>query len=290
MTAKLHVFEEHAATPSGYAGVTIKPWSPAIGARVSGYQYEGGEVPEAVRAALSHALYNHGVLLFEPGTVSAKNFTDFIRFLGEPLNYGGPHTPKAAENPAALTIDSERNKYLRNHIWHVDGGYSQNPPRFTSLYAKELPESGGDTIFANATLAFELFDPLFRAYLESLTAITYSDATGHLADRYFDAAQLAEQRAKLPAFEVPLIATHPETGRKRINVNESYTNYIKGQTRIVSQNILGILFDAIKAPEVQLRLSWETGLLAIWDNRVVQHKGLKDYATGNRVLYRATIA
>ena len=32
------------------------------------------------------------------------------------------------------------------------------------------------------------------------------------------------------------------------------------------------------------------GALAIWDNRVVQHKGIKDYAGGGRrVLYRATM-
>ena len=55
----------------------------------------------------------------------------------------------------------------------------------------------------------------------------------------------------------------------------------------MSQNILGILFDMIKSPEATARYTWTRGALAIWDNRVVQHKGIKDYGGGRRILYRA---
>ena len=60
-------------------------------------------------------------------------------------------------------------------------------------------------------------------------------------------------------------------------------------SRIMSQNILGILFDMIKSPEATARYIWSRGALAIWDNRVVQHKGIKDYGSGRRILYRATM-
>ncbi len=186
-------------------------------------------------------------------------------------------------------VDSVRDKFLRNHIWHVDGGFKETPAVFTALFAKEIPDNGGDTVFSNAQAAYDQFDPLFRAYLDSLEAVTFADATGHLSDRYFDEDKLKEQLAKHPPFARPLIATHPITGRKRIAVNESYTNYIRGQSRIVSQNILGIPFDAIKSSEVTGRLSWEPGMLAIWDNRVVQHQGVKDYSGARRILYRITL-
>jgi taurine dioxygenase len=88
---------------------------------------------------------------------------------------------------------------------------------------------------------------------------------------------------------MPLIRVHPVTGRKWVAVNESYAAYIKGVSRIMSQNILGILFDMIKSPEATARLTWIHGALAIWDNRVVQHKGIKDYGTDRRILYRATM-
>ena len=272
------------------SGVTITPWQPALGVSVAGLRYDGGALPDGLQQTLRNTLFSHGVLLFEPGTVTAQNFTKFVAFLGEFIGYGGPHTPRAADNPDATVIDSTRDEFLRNHIWHVDGGFRQDAPSFTALFANKLPETGGDTIFSNAILAYEHFDPLFRAYLDSLTVIQSADATGHLQDRYFNPVQLAEQRTKLPPFEEPLIRRHPVTGRGQINVNESYTGYIKGLTRIASQNILGILFDAIKAPEVTGRVSWKQGALAVWDNRVVQHKGIKDYGGSHRVLYRVTLS
>jgi len=130
---------------------------------------------------------------------------------------------------------------------------------------------------------------LFAAYLESLTVIQSADATGHITDRYLDPQEAADARIRMPPFEMPLVRVHPATGRKWIAVNESYTNYIKGVSRIMSQNILGILFDMIKSPEATARYTWTRGALAIWDNRVVQHKGIKDYGSGRRILYRATM-
>lgn len=270
-------------------GVSIHPWQPAVGATVSGLRYDGEALPDNVQETLRTKLFERGVLIFEPGTVTARNFTKFVEFLGDYVSYDGPHTPRPAENPDATMIDSTRDKFLRNHIWHVDGGFRKVAPTFTALFAHTLPEHGGDTIFSNTTLAYEQLDPLFRAYLDSLTVIQSADATGHLQDRYFDPLKLAEKRAEFPPHETSLVLEHPVTGRKSLNVNESYTSYIQGLTRVASQNILGILFDAIKAPEVTGRVSWHQGALAVWDNRVVQHKGIKDYGGGKRLLYRTTL-
>jgi taurine dioxygenase len=271
------------------AGVTIARWQPALGAVVSGFTYDGRPAAPTFANALKRALYEQGVLIFDPGTVTARNFTDFVRIFGNPVLYSGPHTPAAPDNPSANVVDSTRDKNLRNHIWHIDGTFRRNPPKITALFGHTIPGHGGDTLFANATLAYDLLDPLFATYLDTLTAVSSADATGHLAERYLDPEELARERFKLPPFEAPVIRVHPETGKKQIFVNESYTAYIKGVSRIVSQNLLGILFDAIKAPEVQARHAWEPGALVVWDNRVVQHKGIKDYATTHRLLYRASL-
>jgi taurine dioxygenase len=229
------------------------------------------------------------LVIFEPGTVTAENFTVFAGFLGEFFHYAGPHTPRAPENPDATMIDSLKDKNLRNHIWHADGGFRPDAPAFTALLAVQLPELGGDTMFSNTAWVYEHLDPLFAAYLESLTVIQSADATGHITDRYLDPKEATDARVRMPPFEMPLVRVHPVTGRKWIAINESYVAYIKGVSRVMSQNILGILFDMIKSPEATARYTWTRGDLAIWDNRVVQHKGIKDYGTGRRVLYRATM-
>ena len=272
------------------AGVRVTQLQPAVGSLVSGLRFDGKSLSEDVRVAMRDLLHNRGLVIFEPGTVTAENFTAFAGFLGEFFHYAGPHTPRAPENPDATMIDSNKDKNLRNHIWHADGGFRPDAPAFTALFAQQLPDFGGDTIFSNAAWVYEQLDPLFAAYLESLTVIQSADATGHITDRYLDAEEATKARIRMPPFEMPLVRVHPATGRKWIAVNESYAGYIKGVSRIMSQNILGILFDMIKSPEATVRFSWTKGALAVWDNRVVQHKGIKDYAGGGRrVLYRATM-
>ncbi|HEX4407690.1 MAG TPA: TauD/TfdA family dioxygenase [Xanthobacteraceae bacterium] len=271
------------------AGVRVTQIQPALGSVISGFKFDGKPLGDEFRLALRDVLHNRGLVVFEPGTVTAENFTAFAGFLGEFFHYAGPHTPRAPENPDATMIDSMKDKNLRNHIWHADGGFRPDAPAFTALFAHMLPDSGGDTIFSNTAWVYEHLDPLFAAYLESLTVIQSADATGHITDRYLDPQEATNARLRMPPFEAPLVRVHPASGRKWIAVNESYTNYIKGVGRIVSQNILGILFDMIKSPEATARYSWTRGALAIWDNRVVQHKGIKDYGSGRRILYRATM-
>jgi len=254
------------------AGVRVTQLQPALGSIVSGFRFDGQSPGDEFRAALRDLLHNRGLLMFEPGTVTAENFTAFAGFLGEFFHYAGPHTPRAPENPDATMIDSLKDRNLRNHIWHADGGFRPDAPAFTALYAHLIPETGGDTIFSNTAWVYEQIDPLFAA-----------------TDRYLDPQEAIAARQRMPPFEMPLVRVHPVSGRKWIAVNESYTNYIKGVSRVISQNILGILFDMIKSPEATARLTWSRGALAIWDNRVVQHKGIRDYGGSRRILYRATM-
>jgi taurine dioxygenase len=267
----------------------IVPWQPALGAIVSGFEYSGEPPPQSLQAALRHELHTRGALIFEPGTVTAHNFTQFVRVFGEPVPYSGPHTPTAPDNPSATVVDSRNDERLRNHIWHIDGTFRSQAPKITALFGHTIPAHGGDTLFSNATLAYHLLDPLFAAYVDTLVAVNSADATGHLAERYLDPEQQARERARMPPYEHPVIRVHPETGRRQIFVNESYTAYIKGVSRTVSQSLLAILFEAIKAPEVQARYAWTPGALVVWDNRVVQHRGIKDYGSDHRLLYRATL-
>lgn len=287
VTSNLRLVSDSTALPPG---VHVSQIRPALGSHISGFRFDGKPLNDEFRSLLRDLLHNRGLVVFEPGTVTAENFTVFAGFLGEFFHYAGPHTPRAPENPDATTIDSVRDKHLRNHIWHADGGFRADAPAFTALYGHQVPEFGGDTMYSNATWVYENLDPLFAAYLDSLKVIQSPDATGHITDRYSDPEEAAAARQRMPPFEMPLVRTHPETGRKWIGINESYVCYIKGVSRVTSQNILGILFDMIKSPEATIRFSWTQGALAIWDNRVVQHKGIKDYASSERrILYRATM-
>ena len=286
-TPSIDLGSDTAALPEG---VSVCPIKPSIGAHISGYRFDGATVSDDFRSAMRELLHNRGLVVFEPGTMTAENFTKCAGFLGEFFNYDGPHTPRAPENPDATMINSAKDSYLRNHIWHADGGFRADAPAFTALFGKLIPESGGDTMFANAAYVYEQLDPLFAKYLETLNVIQSPDATGHITDRYLDAEEAAQARQQMPPFEMPLIRVHPVTGRKWVAVNESYVVYIKGVGRIHSQNILGILFDMMKSADATCRVEWRQGALAVWDNRVVQHRAVKDYTSdAERILYRCTM-
>lgn len=270
-------------------GVEATPIKPPVGSYITGYRFDGESISDDFRAAMRDHLHNRGLVVFEPGTTTAQNFTNFAGFLGEFFHYAGPHTPVAPDNPDATMIDSSRDSHLRNHVWHSDGGFRDDAPAFSALFGTHIPKSGGDTIFSSAAHVYDMLDPLFAQYLESLSVIQSPDATGHITERYLDPEEAAEARRRMPPFEMPLIRVHPDTGRKFVAVNESYAVYIKGVSRIHSQNILGILFDMIKSPEATCRVEWQQGALAIWDNRVVQHRVIKDYDGAKRILYRCTM-
>jgi taurine dioxygenase len=270
--------------------VVIEPYSPVVGAHVRGLRIASASNQDAALAQFLHdRLVRYGFLYFEPGTVSAENFGLLVDLFGRAQYLGTPHTPAAHENANVNTIDSAVKKTRMNLIWHIDQAFVPNPPRFTALFGKKAPPSGGDTLFANATAAYDLLDPLFARYLDTLTAVHDVENQGFLTLAYQDPQALAAQRTKYPAIEAPVIRVHPDTGRKQIFVSELYTQRILGLSRSTSDHLLQILFDHVKSPDVQTRVAWQEGAAVIWDNRVVQHRGVGDYGDGRRVLHRAIV-
>jgi taurine dioxygenase len=271
-------------------GVTVTPYSPTVGARVGGLRVDqDNEVTPAVRTLLYDALLRYGFLSFEPGTVEVGQFERLVSLFGKAKLMNTPYTPETGKSGQLNTIDASTKKTRMNYIWHMDQVFQPTSPPYTALLGETMPALGGDTLFANATAAYDLLDPLLAAYLETLTAVHDADTMGYLTLAYHDLEARAEQRRKYPPIEVPLIRTHPETGRKQIFVNELYTHRILGVSRRTSQALLDVLFDALGAPEVQARHRWEDGTALIWDNRTVQHRGVPDFGTQRRVMHRALV-
>lgn len=287
---KVLQIEKYVSGTQSLDDIIIEPYSPVVGAKVKGVRVNAEtKVSEEVRSFLYAGLLRHGFLAFEPGSVSAEDYIHLVELFGQAKYNGTPHTPVAVESPNVNTIDSNVKKTRMNYIWHIDQAFRPKPTRFTALFGKKVPLVGGDTLFSNATVAYDLLDPLFAAYLETLTAVHDVETQGFLTLAYQDPVELAAQKARTPSIEAPLIRVHPETGRKQLYANELYTQRILGLSRVASESILNILFDLVRSPDVQTRYRWEEGSVLIWDNRTVQHRGVGDFGSGHRVLYRAVI-
>lgn len=240
------------------------------------------------RAALQHALRQHGVLFFRDQELDPESVLEVARIFGEPLRHN-PYLPSTETTTGVEIIESGTGKRLANESWHADVTWRPHPPKATLLYAVQLPPRGGDTVWASSTGAYRSLPPLLATYLETLTAVNFVDANGYHRsaerDEYLD-----ELRAKHPPLDVPVIKTHPETGEKYIFVNELHTTYLKGVNRATGESLLRILFSALENPELHARFVWQPKSLAVWDNRLVQHRAIHDYGDQRRVLYRVTIA
>jgi len=274
----------------------FKRFRPRIGALVSGVDLS---VPldDTTKRSLNQGLLDHGVLFFRDQQLSPERFLEVARVWGRPYkqneyNHGHERVPEieVLENSSARRQTAD--------IWHADVTWQRNPPKATALYAQVLPSEGGDTVWSNTAAAYDLLDPKLAAYLETLTAVNTLEVTrlpeylkGEYGGRYpaeGGAERLAAARALHPALEVPVIAVHPETGRKVINVNEGHTSHIKNVSKVASNSLLTLIFDVVKTPEVQARFHWKPGSLAVWDNRQVQHYGVHDYDEP-RLFHRLTI-
>jgi taurine dioxygenase len=265
-------------------------YSAHVGAIVHGVDLSRA-VSAATREQLRSALFEHGVLFFRDQKLSPDQFLAATRIFGEPLRHN-PYLPALEEFGGVEIIESGVGRRLANESWHADVTWQHNPPFATALHASELPPFGGDTVWTSSAAAFDSLDPLLRTYFETLTATNFVDANGY--SRTIEDEEglkiLAELREKYPPVDVPVISTHPVTGRKAIFVNELHTSYIKGVGRAVSESLLRILFATLENPVFHARFAWRPGSVAIWDNRIVQHRAIHDYGEQRRVLHRVTLA
>lgn len=275
--------------PETLEDLHVVPYSPAVGGIVQGFKFRKDEkVPEATRQFLYQSLLKYGFLSFPAGSVEGGDFEEFTRLFGEARFAGNPQAPRVGSGESN-TIDSARKKTRTNYIWHIDQAYREKPQKFTALHAYKAPAFGGGTLFSDATAAYRLIDPDFARYLDTLTIIQNGDQMGLLSMSYRESERLLQARSEAPPVEAPLVRVHPETGARQLFACELYAQRVLGVPRIVSDHLLHIVFDYLRSPEVCTEYHWQDGATLIWDNRIVQHRGVFNYADQHRLLHRAVI-
>jgi taurine dioxygenase len=266
--------------------IAIKPTTAAIGADVRGIDLSqplGAEIVSRLKAALS----DHLVLFFrDQPLLTTDQHIRFAKYFGEidlPL-----FRTKSSASPEVLVLDQVAPKGEGADSWHADNSYMATPPMGSILQARILPNIGGDTCFASMSAAYDALSPVMREFLDGLTA-THSLEQMVERTRHVAGASLRDKISEWPAVSHPVVRVHPESGRKMLNVNANWTVSIDGLAWEESRALLRFLLDHVKNPEFQVRLHWNVGDIAFWDNRAVQHYAVADYAE-RRMMQRITIA
>ncbi len=265
------------------ASLDVRPLTPALGAEIHGVDLGAADIADAV-PAIRQALLDHGVIFFRDQTLSQEQHIAFARHFGDLEVH--PATPKDQPNPEVLRIAHGPKSKGQENNWHSDVTWREKPSLGSILLAREVPEVGGDTCFANMHLAYERLSPQMQRFCEGLTAV--HDIARVFARRLNEAP--ADLHERFPPKTHPVIRTHPETGQRVIYVNTGFTSHIEGLSAKESRWLLDHLYATAMDVEIQCRFRWEPGSVAFWDNRVCQHLAVSDYFPQRRVMERVTIA
>jgi taurine dioxygenase len=262
-------------TPSITTDIRVDRAAGALGAIITGVQL-AGTVDDSTVAAIRQAFLENLVICIRgQEAMSPDDQLAFAARWGEISHH--PYVPSIDGYPGIMRI------YDPNPVtvtWHADTTHSPRPPALTLLLARTIPPYGGDTMFANAYLAYEGLSPALRAVLDGLSAV-------HQGTELAASAGLDRQAVTSVH---PVVRTHPETGRRALFVNGNYTSHLEGWTKEESAPLLEYLYDQVGRPEYTYRHRWMPGDLIIWDNRCTQHAVIADTAGAERVLHRVTIA
>lgn len=261
--------------------------TPAIGACV-----EGVDLSEDLSTATLDHIYalliQHLVLFFPTQSLTPATLLAFAERFGQldTPHHIYPHVP-GYERIVLLENDAERPP--NTDVWHTDLTFKQNPPFASILYAKVLPETGGDTLWASMYAAYDALPEGVKVDIAERVAV---HATGSYWNQYYAQGgvdRLNEGMAAMGAAVHPLVLRHPVTQRPFLYANRHFTTHVLGMSSGDSQRLLTYLFDHINQPDFQVRLRWQPGMVAMWDNRVTQHYAVADYLPHYRCMHRVTV-
>ncbi len=270
--------------------ITVTPSGAALGAEIGGVDLAAAS--DDSFAEIRQALLDHQVIVFRDQRITPDQQLAFCRRMGA-LDVH-PFSKPMAGYPEILEVRKEPGDEENfGGAWHTDMSYNQVPPKATFIYAREVPETGGDTIFADMYAAYEALDGDMKARCAATTAIHGPGKVYGAKGAYRHVSQSTQVAITGDAereVEHPLVRSHPETGRKSLFMDPPHILRFKGLDKAESKALLKTLARHAIRDEFLFRLDWRPDTVAIWDNRCTMHHALNDYAGQRRIMHRTVIA
>jgi taurine dioxygenase len=266
---------------------TIAPLTDHTGAEVTGLDFTR-PVDGETGAVLNKAFVDHHVLVMRGQHFAPGDFKAAVRLFGE-LQAHDKKEHHVPGHPDVSYVSNDEfvngRRIIPGETFHTDHSNHPRPPKATTLFAVELPSSGGDTQYVNVHDAYDDLPEKTKQKIDGLKAVhAYLSKhsprpLGYLSE---------ESRRNLPPPGVhPLVRTHPENGRKALFLNPVRMESIVGMEDADALKLIDELMQHATQKKYEYRHKWRHGDWVMWDNRSVMHQANPDYDMNERrYLYR----
>jgi taurine dioxygenase len=272
--------------------IKILPIAGSLGAEVEGVDLR---VPlaEADFEFIRASLCEHLVLFFRDQPIDLDTQVAFTRRFGPATKT--PFIETMSDHPDVIEVlkeGDESSRFVFGGAWHTDFSFQERPPFITCLHAKDVPDFGGDTLFANMILAYEQLPDDLKQRVTGLRALhSGRNAYSPRMQKIQNLLQNMSVKNTSEADEIrahPLVRVQVETGRKGLFINPVYTVGIEAMDDDEATELLAALNEHALREPFTCRFRWRKHSMAIWDNRFTQHYALNDYAGKRRHMHRTT--
>ena len=273
-----------------YSLIDVRPKSGSVGAEIFGVDLNK-EISKEHFLEIRRAFGEFGVIFFRDQHLTPDEEIEFAEKWGI-ININRFFTNVDGYPKIAMVLKEANQKQNIGGVWHTDHTYDTEPAMGSILFAHEVPKKGGDTMFASMYSAYENLSEGLKKTLGGMQA-------RHSSRHVFGKARASRnddtvgrirnsETANQDALH-PVIIKHPETGRKALYVNPTFTLGFDGWTDVESKPLLEYLYEHATKPEFTCRFKWEKGSIAFWDNRSTWHLAINDYHGERRLMHRITI-
>ena len=272
----------------------VVPTGAALGATVKGVDLK--DLEDAAFARIVQAWHDHSVLLFRNQTLSDQELIAFSQRFGNldwaPIQETGRHfveglpeiwivsNVKVNGEPIGSLGDGEA-------VWHTDMSYLDVPPKASTLYALEVPPTGGNTSFCTM---YGIYDSLPAKLKERIDGLSIKHDGTYTSGGYVRQGIVpTDDPMTSPGAVHPLVCTHPDTGKRMLYLGRRRNAYIAGLDLADSEALLNELWSFVNRPEFAWEHVWRVGDLLLWDNRCTMHRRDAFDPNSRRIMHRTQI-
>ena len=274
-----------------YQGIKLRRVTGSLGAEVSGVNL--GALDDATFGEIHQALLENEVIFFRDSGLDDEAQMAFAHRFGQPSVFPLLKL-MGATGPTFQVIEDGPDSPNEADYWHTDVTWTTEPPKVALLRAGVVPEVGGDTMWGSMTTAYEALSSTMQELLAGLEVVHDNESFIEAASRKMGDSEearklLDELREKYPPVTHPLVRTHPETGRRALLWGGDFMRRIDGMTDDESTAMLAFLRRHIEQSRFHCRWSWQSGDLAIWDERSTVHRVVNDHFPQRRSVHRCVV-